>query len=280
MYGRTKNIQPIIKKKRLKLPKINSRKLLRVLAVILLVVTSSGVSSYLTAYILNSNLETTTNTTQVYNVSDDSNVVGIVKQISKSVVNITTKTVVYGWFGQRSVSKGAGTGIVIRDDGYILTNNHVIDGADSISVITNDGENLIAEIIATDASKDLAVIKVESDVKLTASKIGDSDKVQVGEEVIAVGNVLGQFSYSVTKGIVSGLGRPIVASGSALYGNLEQLSNLIQTDAAINSGNSGGPLVNMSGEVIGINTAVSGSGQNIGFSVPINHAKSLVKNIK
>ncbi|MFZ2125717.1 MAG: trypsin-like peptidase domain-containing protein [Candidatus Saccharimonadales bacterium] len=275
-----KDVTPIAKKKRFKLLKINSRKLLRVLAVILLIATSSGVSSYLTAYMIKSGIKTTTNTTQVYNVSDDSNVVGIVNQISKSVVNITTKTVVYGWFGQRSVSEGAGTGIIIRDDGYILTNNHVIDGADSISIITNDDEELTATVIAADASKDLAVIKVKSDVTLTAAKIGDSDKVRVGEEVIAVGNVLGQFSYSVTKGIVSGLGRPIVASGSALYGNLEQLSDLIQTDAAINSGNSGGPLVNMSGEVIGINTAVSGSGQNIGFSVPINHAKNLVKDIK
>lgn len=275
-----KSEQPIVKKKRLKLPRINGRKLLSVFSIILLVAVSSGASSYLTAYMINSNIKTTTNTTQVYNVSDDSNVVGIVNQISKSVVNITTQTVVYGWFGQRSVSEGAGTGIIIRDDGYILTNNHVIDGADDISVLTNDDEELAATVIKTDASKDLAVIKVKSDVKLTAAKIGDSDKVQVGEEVIAVGNVLGQFSYSVTKGIVSGLGRPIVASGSTLYGNLEQLSDLIQTDAAINSGNSGGPLVNMSGEVIGINTAVSGSGQNIGFSVPINHAKSLVKDIK
>jgi S1-C subfamily serine protease len=275
-----KSEQPIVKKRRMKIPKINGRKLLNVLAIVLLVAASSGASSYLTAYMINSNIKTTTNTTQVYNVSDDSNVVGIVNQISKSVVNITTQTVVYGWFGQRSVSEGAGTGIIIRDDGYILTNNHVIDGADDISVLTNDDEELAATVIKTDASKDLAVIKVKSDVKLTAAKIGDSDKVQVGEEVIAVGNVLGQFSYSVTKGIVSGLGRPIVASGSTLYGNLEQLSDLIQTDAAINSGNSGGPLVNMSGEVIGINTAVSGSGQNIGFSVPINHAKSLVKDIK
>lgn len=275
-----KNIQPIAKKKRFRLPRFNGRKLLRVLAVILLIATSSGVSSYLTAYMINDNIKTTTNNTQVYNVSDDSNVVGIVNQISKSVVNITTETEVFGWFGQRSVSEGAGTGIIIKADGYILTNNHVIDGADTITVITNDDKELEATVIAADASKDLAVIKVKNDVNLTAAKIGDSDKVQVGEEVIAVGNVFGQFSYSVTKGIVSGLGRPIVTSGSTLYGNLEQLSDLIQTDAAINSGNSGGPLVNMSGEVIGINTAVSGSGQNIGFSVPINHAKSLVKNIE
>ena len=266
-------------KKRFMLSKISGKKLLGAIVIIVLIVASSGISSYLTAMLMDSN-DKASNTTQIYNVSDDSNVVNIVKQISKSVVNVTTQTTTFGWFGQKSITEGAGTGVIIRSDGYILTNNHVIDGADSISVKTNDNVTLPAKIIATDVSKDLAVIKVKSDTPLTAAKIGNSDKVQVGEEVIAIGNVLGQFSYSVTKGIVSGLGRPIVASGSTLYGNLEQLSDLIQTDAAINSGISGGPLVNMSGEVIGVNTAVSGNGQNIGFSVPINHAKSLVKNIK
>jgi len=120
---------------------------------------------------------------------------------------------------------------------------------------------------------------VKSDEKLFAVKLGDSDKLKVGESVLAIGNVLGRYSNSVTLGIISGLGRPIITSGSGLYGNLQELEDLIQTDAAINSGNSGGPLVNMKGEVIGINTAIDGTAQNIGFAVPINHAKKLVSSI-
>jgi serine protease Do len=146
-------------------------------------------------------------------------------------------------------------------------------------VTTRDDKELTAKVIATDESKDLALIKIKSYTKLIAAKIGDSDSVKVGEGVIAVGNVLGRYRNSVTKGIVSGLGRPIITGSSGLYGNLQELDDLIQTDAAINSGNSGGPLVNMKGEVIGINTAIDGTAQNIGFSVPINHAKGLVKSI-
>ncbi|NTW61661.1 trypsin-like serine protease [Candidatus Saccharibacteria bacterium] len=261
--------------------RINFRKLRNILLIILLVMTSAGASSYVTVLMIkygpNSSLATIN---QTYNVTDSDNVVDIVKQVSKSVVNISTKTTTYGWWGQPQIAEGAGTGIIIRSDGYILTNNHVINGADKITITTNQEITLSATVVTTDSSKDLAVLKVSPSSPLTAVKIGNSDNVQVGEEVIAVGNVLGQFTDSVTKGIVSGLGRPIVASGSNLYGDLEQLSDLIQTDAAINSGNSGGPLVNMSGEVIGVNTAVSGNGQNIGFAVPINHATDLTKSLK
>lgn len=261
---------------------INSKKVLIGLGLVGLVWVSATTSAAFTYLILQSKPDNAKPTSsQTYNVSDNTNVVGIVNQISKSVVNISTTSHTFNWFQGVTTTRGAGTGVIVRSDGYILTNNHVIDGADSITVTTRDGKDLTANVITTDPTKDLAVIKVKPDSKLTAAKLGDSSKIQVGEEVIAVGNVLGQYSYSVTKGIVSGLGRPIsVGDSSGLRGNLQELDDLIQTDAAINAGNSGGPLVNMKGEVIGLNAAVDGSAQNIGFAVPINHATELMKSIK
>lgn len=248
-----------------------------VFSVFLLVVVASATSSYITAKLINPQVD---NSITTINVSDNSHVVGIVEKISPSVVNVETKSTSYSWFGRRVVSSGAGTGVIISEDGYILTNNHVIEGADEVSITTNTNKDYDAEVVVADSSKDLAIIKVIEKVKLTAATIGNSDEVQVGEEVLAIGNVLGRYPNSVTKGIVSGLGRPIITEGSSrLYGDLHELEDLIQTDTAINSGNSGGPLVNMKGEVIGINTAIDGSAQNIGFSVPINHAKELVDKI-
>lgn len=271
------------RKKRIKIPKIkfNWKKIGIYLALIVLVVVSSCAGSYITILLLKNNSSLLNKVTEVnnYSVSYDTNVVNIVNQVSKSVVNITTQTTTYGWFGQRSIAEGAGTGIIITADGYILTNNHVIDGSDSVKVTTHGGQEYQATVIKTDSDKDLAVIQVKAE-DLTPATIGDSDSVRVGEEVIAIGNVLGRFSDSVTKGIISGLGRPITTSSAQFYGNVEQLEDLIQTDAAINSGNSGGPLVNLKGQVIGINTAIVGDAQNIGFSVPINHAKELVAGIK
>lgn len=277
-----KNTVKAVKKPfRFRLPRIGWNKLRIVLALLLLVGVSSGTSAYITARLIDPQVTNSTNTTQYINVDDNNNVVGIVEKVSTSVVNISTKTVGYGWFGQKYVTQGAGTGIIITENGYILTNNHVIEGSDSITITTHDDKEYDAEIISTDSSKDLALIKVssKSEVKLAAVVIGDSDSLKVGEEVLAIGNVMGIYPNSVTKGIVSGLGRPIVTEGSSLYGDLHELDDLIQTDTAINSGNSGGPLVNMKGEVVGINTAIDGSAQNIGFSVPINHAKELVKEI-
>ncbi len=257
----------------------NNRIIISVL-ILILVVAISATSSYLTFLALDSQPNEITGPMQTVNVSDNTNVVNIVKKNSTSVVNITTKVSSTNIFGRSTTFVGAGTGVIISSDGYILTNNHVIDGSSSITVTTRDNKELTAHVVTTDISKDLALIKVDSTVKLPVAKLGNSDTVQVGEEVIAIGNVLGQFTDSVTKGIVSGLGRPIVTDSSSLYGSLRELDDLIQTDTAINSGNSGGPLVNMRGEVIGINTAVVGTAQNIGFSVPINHAKDLVASIK
>lgn len=269
-------------KKRSKTFRINCKKACIGFALLILVAASSGAGSYLTIEILKSQgrLLNVTNTTQVYNIDENNNVINIASQVSKSVVSISTQTTTYGWFGRSYVSEGAGTGIVISTDGYILTNNHVVAGSDSLTVTTQDKQEFAATVIKTDSDKDLALIKVTTDVNLTAAKIGDSDSVKVGEDVIAIGNVLGLYQNSVTKGIISGLGRPITTQSSNLYGKLQELDDLIQTDTAINSGNSGGPLVNMKGEVIGINTAIDGDAQNIGFSVPINHAKELVATIK
>ena len=264
----------------LKRVKFNRKKVLIGLAVVLLVFTSGGLSSYVTIQILKAQDNLLSRTTQVYNVSGETNVVNVAKLVSKSVVSISTKAVSRGWFGRQTVSEGAGTGMIISEDGYILTNNHVIEDSSSVTATTQDGTELEATVVKTDSDKDIAVIKVKTDKTLTAAKLGDSSKVQVGEDVIAIGNVLGRYHNSVSRGIISGLGRPIVTSGSSLYGNLKELDDLIQTDTAINSGNSGGPLVNAKGEVIGINTAIDGSAQNIGFSVPINHAKEMIASIK
>lgn len=249
------------------------------LVILLAIIATSGASSFLTIELLKSQNNLLSRTTNVYSVSNDNNIANIVDEISNSVVNISTETIGYNWFGQKVISEGAGTGIIISSDGYILTNNHVVEGSDSVSIKNSSDLRMDAEIIKKDSSKDLAIIKVKPEKKLPAVKLGDSDKLKVGESVLAIGNVLGRYSNSVTLGIISGLGRPIVTSDSSLYGNLQELEDLIQTDAAINSGNSGGPLVNMKGEVIGINTAIDGTAQNIGFAVPINHAKKLVSSL-
>lgn len=271
------------RKKHAKIPKfkLNWKKIGIVFAILILVILSGGAGSYATILLLKHNSDLLNQVTQInnYTVSYDSNIENMVSKVSKSVVNITTKTMTYGWFGQRSVSEGAGTGMIVTADGYILTNNHVIEDSDSIIVMTRDGKTYDATVVKTDSDEDLAIIKIDA-TKLTPVTIGNSDAVKVGQEVIAIGNALGQFSYSVTKGIVSGLGRPVDIGSDQFYGNVEQLSDLIQTDAAINSGNSGGPLVNTKGEVVGINTAIAGNAQNIGFSVPISHAKDLLDSIK
>lgn len=271
-----KEQQTKIKKNKFKRARNNIFKGLAILIAIALI---SGASSFLTIELLKRQNNLLNRTTNIYSVTNNDNIANIVDEVSKGVVNISTRKIGYTWFGQKIISEGAGTGIVISSDGYILTNNHVVDNSDEVSITTSDGKEIEAKVIKKDSSKDLAIVKVKSDEKLFAVKLGDSDKLKVGESVLAIGNVLGRYSNSVTLGIISGLGRPIITSGSGLYGDLQELEDLIQTDAAINSGNSGGPLVNMKGEVIGINTAIDGTAQNIGFAVPINHAKKLVSSI-
>lgn len=205
-------------------------------------------------------------------------VTDIAKQVSPSVVSITFEAAVSGGYFGTSYEQGAGTGIILSKDGYILTNKHVLpSGASNVKVIANDGTTYDkVTIVGRDPINDLAFLKISGVNNLTPAKLGDSAQLTVGNKVVAIGNALGQFQTTVTSGIVSGINRSITAGDET---SSENLSNLIQTDAAINPGNSGGPLVNINGEVIGINTAVSQGAEGIGFAIPINEAKGLIKGV-
>ncbi len=163
-------------------------------------------------------------------------------------------------------AQGAGSGVIIDSEGYILTNNHVVEGASEVTVTTSEGTEYEAQIVGRDPKTDLAVLKVKDKTGLPSAVMGDSEKLQVGEWVLAIGNPFG-LSHTVTSGIVSAKGRVI---GAGPY------DDFIQTDASINPGNSGGPLFNMRGEVVGINTAIVPQGQGIGFAIPVNTAKPLI----
>lgn len=181
--------------------------------------------------------------------------------------------------GTKYQEVGAGSGFIITSDGLVLTNKHVVsDTTADYTVLTNDGKKYDATVLALDPMQDLAIIKMQSEAIFTPVILGDSAGIQIGQTAIAIGNALGEFSNTVSVGVVSGLGRTISASNQA---NLvsETLENIIQTDAAINSGNSGGPLLNLKGEVIGINTAMADGAQAIGFAIPINMAKRGIEQI-
>ena len=174
--------------------------------------------------------------------------------------------------------EGYGSGFIVTEDGFIVTNQHVIQGADEIKInINNMDKSIPAEIIWTDFNLDLAVIKIDVDQELEPIQLGDSNEIRPGDWAIAIGNPFG-FEHTVTTGVISALGRPIQIPTS--QGQIRTYKNLIQTDAAINPGNSGGPLLNMNGEVIGINTAVSSQGQGIGFAIPVNEVKEVVNDLK
>jgi serine protease Do len=215
----------------------------------------------------------------------------LVKAEKASVVNISTRQVIkvqqpspfgdpqmdqffYRFFGgqqpqREQVRQSLGSGFIISADGFILTNNHVVDKAKDIKVAFSDGRVLDAKLIGTSPEIDIALIKVEA-AGLPAAALGDSDVLEVGDWVMAIGNPFG-LSHTVTKGIVSAKGRVI---GAGPY------DDLIQTDAAINPGNSGGPLFNMKGEVVGINTAIIATGQNLGFAVPVNMVREVLPALK
>jgi len=182
---------------------------------------------------------------------------------------------------ERQVSSG--TGFLVSSDGILATNKHVVEDVDAnYSVILSDGQGFSATVLARDPTQDIAILKIDQDEgnqkKFSYAKLGNSDKINIGQSVIAIGNTLGEFQNSVSVGIISGLDREIVASGG-LAGE-ERLSEVIQTDAAINPGNSGGPLLNLEGEVIGINTAIAASAENVGFALPINIIKRAVADAK
>lgn len=204
----------------------------------------------------------------------------VAEKVKPSVVSITVDNVVGNSFFAQS-SRSAGTGIILTDDGLVVTNKHVLgDNIVDLKLITSDGREFKnIKVVDRDPFNDIAYLRIEGAKNLTPAKLGDSSQVRVGDKVVAIGNALGQFDNTVTSGIISGLGRPIVADGS--FGRPETLQNLFQTDAAINPGNSGGPLANLNGEIIGMNTAVAGgNAENIGFAIPVNDIKPGIASVK
>jgi len=205
---------------------------------------------------------------------NESSTANLYEQVNPSVVRITTTTVTRGRFRTQQ-SQGTGSGVIIDKDGDILTNYHVIAGAQTLDVTLVDGSSAGAQVVGTDPGDDLAVIKADfSGTDLSVANLGDSDQIRVGDTVIAIGNPFG-LDGTVTEGIVSGVNRTLPQQQN------RPLRDFIQTDAAINPGNSGGPLVNFSGEVIGINTALENpTGSNtfvgVGYAVPINTAKEFL----
>ena len=206
----------------------------------------------------------------------EGSIADVAEKVSKSVVSIITSTKVMNYFGQSYDSSAAGTGIIATSDGYIVTNKHVINGATKVTVILDDGTTYKdVEVVTTDPLNDVAFLKIKDVSDLNAATLGDSKTIHVGQQVIAIGNALGEYQNTVTSGIISGTGRSVTASDGSGQ-NSETLTDMIQTDAAINSGNSGGPLVNAAGEVIGINTATSTSAENMGFAIPISSVKGML----
>ncbi len=221
----------------------------------------------------------------------------LVKQLSPSVVNISTTSVTkssarsfqspfggkegdpfdeffeqfFGDSPQREFKrKGLGSGFIFSEDGYIITNNHVVERATDIKVVLQNGDSYEAEIIGTDPKSDLALLKIEPEQRLPAVKFGNSDILEIGDWVLAIGNPFG-LGHTVTSGIISAKGRSL---------GLGSYDDFLQTDAAINPGNSGGPLFNFQGEVIGVNTAIIAGGQGIGFAIPISMAKNVVSQLR
>ncbi len=202
--------------------------------------------------------------------------VRVYRQAAPAVANILTKATEYDFFMDPVPVEGAGSGFVIDPKGFILTNNHVVEGAQSIEVVMGDQTRYPAKVIGADPRNDVALIKIEPKNKaLVALSLGDSSTIQVGQKVLAIGNPFG-FQSTLTTGVISALGRTVQTSQTTF------IDEAIQTDAAINRGNSGGPLINSHGEVIGINSAIytpTGTTAGIGFAIPINTAKRIAQDL-
>ena len=201
----------------------------------------------------------------------------VYKNNVNSTVGITTE-ISTNYFGYTTTAAASGSGFIITEDGYIVTNYHVIDGANKVKVTTYDNTSYDAEIVGSDESNDIAVLKIDA-TGLEAVTLGDSEALSVGDNVVAIGNPLGELTFTLTSGVVSAMDRQITTSNSVMM-------NLIQTDCAINSGNSGGALFNMYGEVVGVtnakyssNSSTEASIDNIGFAIPINTVKDIVTSI-
>ncbi len=187
------------------------------------------------------------------------------------------KVPVYKQVGTQNQQIGAGTGFIVRSDGYIVTNRHVVfDDQANYTVLLSSGAQKSAKVVYKDSKQDLAIIKIDGKGYSTVP-IGDSSSLKLGQTVMAIGNALGQYNNSVSVGIISGLNRTIQAQDN--NGQVETLNGVIQTDTAINKGNSGGPLLDLSGRVIGVNVATDLGASNIAFAVPSNSLKSVIKNV-
>ena len=214
-------------------------------------------------------------------VPQEKAVTNVVEDVGPAVVSVVTKQVINSeqpFFAPvPQQRRGLGSGIIIDDEGYILTNHHVINNADQIKVLLSDGRELKAEVMGEDWRNDLAVLKVDAD-DLPVAPLGNSKNLKPGQLAIAIGSPYDvEFRNTVTTGVVSAVGRSINIGQEP--GNQRMLEGLIQTDVSINPGNSGGPLLNSQGQVIGINTAIMGNAQGIGFAIPINTAKEIIDDL-
>lgn len=210
---------------------------------------------------------------------EEEDIADVATKVGESVVSIVTQGQSESRFGT-SAMEGAGTGIIVSKDGYVLTNKHVINGAQALRVVMSNGNTFKdVKVVGVDPLNDIAFIKIGGVDNLKPAELGDSTSIRTGQKVVAIGNALGQYSNSVTSGIISGTGRSVTASVDESGRDSETLSDLIQTDAAINSGNSGGPLTNIAGQVIGVNTALASDANSIGFAIPINAVKGMLKGV-
>jgi S1-C subfamily serine protease len=201
----------------------------------------------------------------------------VYKKVSPAVVHITNHMEYLDFFWVPQEAEATGSGVIVDERGYILTNNHMIENAQTLTVILNDGQQYPGKVVGADPGTDLALVKIEAKGKLPTAKLGDSSKTEVGEWVVAIGNPLG-LDWTVTVGVISALNRQTVSRSSG-----QTIRGLIQTDAAINPGNSGGPLLNAQGEVIGINDAIvssSGGSEGIGLAIPVNTAKEVLDDLE
>ncbi|NMB89486.1 MAG: PDZ domain-containing protein [Chloroflexi bacterium] len=199
-------------------------------------------------------------------------VTDIYNQTTNAVVAISTESTLYNVFGQPSRTASAGSGFIISSDGYIVTNSHVIEGASTIKISLADGSTSTARLVGQDSISDIAVLKIDAN-GLPTLTLGDSNTLAVGNQVIAIGNPIGELANTLTVGVISAMGREINIDGTPL--------NMLQTDAAISPGNSGGPLINSAAQVIGINTAKSTANgvEGIGFAIPINDAQPVIEDL-
>ena len=209
-------------------------------------------------------------------VVEESSVIDVVDKVSPAVVSIVVRTVDFDIFsGPYSVESGVGTGFIVDKNGLIVTNSHVVsDERGEYSVVLKDGETYEVDQIHLDEISDLAILEI-SVRDLTVAELGDSDSLRVGQKAIAIGNALGRFQNTVTVGVVSGVARELTATG--VRGATKTYEGAIQTDAALNPGNSGGPLLNSSGQVVGINVATTRGADNIGFAIPVNTLKPILE---